>query len=306
MNRNYKLYVHIAPNGKKYYGITGQKYVKQRWKRGKAYKSNQYFTNAIEKYGWDNIEHIVIYDDLTESEAKELEQCYIQWYDTTNRNYGYNITLGGESASGYTHTEEARKKISEAGKGRQMSEEARQKISESRLGEKHHNFGKHVSEETRKKMSEAHKGRIASEETRQKLSKARKGLMAGENHPNYGKHLSEETKQKISEAHKGKHLSEEHRQKLSEANKGKQISEETKQKLHNFFFGENNPLAKSVICITMDRAYGVFGAVNEAARYYNMSNGSNITACCKGKRKSAGKSPTGEKLVWKFIDIIEL
>lgn len=305
LERNYKLYVHIVPNGKRYYGITKQR-PEHRWNNGKGYNTNQYFTNAINKYGWDNIQHIVLHEGLDEDEAKELEQYMIQWYNTANRSYGYNITLGGESASGYTHTEEARKKISEAGKGRQMSEETRKKMSEARLGEKHHNFGKHASEETRKKMSEAHKGRIVSEETRQKLSKARKGLMAGENHPNYGKHLSEETKQKISEAHKGKHLSEEHKQKLIEANKGKTISEETKQKLHNFFFGASNPLAKNVICVTTNRVYGVFGAVNEAARYYNMSNGSNITACCKGKRKSAGKSPTGEPLVWRYINIIEL
>lgn len=303
MERNYKLYVHIAPNGKKYYGITGQKYVKQRWKRGKAYKSNQYFTNAIKKYGWDNIEHIVIYDDLTESEAKELEQCYIQWYDTTNRNYGYNITLGGESASGYTHTEEARKKISEAGKGRQMSEETRQKISESRLGEKHHNFGKHPSEETRKKMSEAQKNRFknekphnygkhASEETKRKMSESLKGHI-----------VSEETRRKISESNKGKVMSEEARQKMSMARKGKPLSEETKQKLHDIFIGANNPTAKSVICITTNR---VFGAAAEGGRYYNMLNYSNIIACCKGKRKSCGKSPTGEPLVWRYIDIIEL
>lgn len=100
MERNYKLYVHIAPNGKKYYGITKQR-PEQRWLNGKGY-SNQYFTRAINKYGWGNIEHIVLYDDLTEDEAKELEQYMIQWYDTANPNYGYNITLGGESGSGYS------------------------------------------------------------------------------------------------------------------------------------------------------------------------------------------------------------
>ena len=99
MERNYKLYVHIAPNGKKYYGIT-KRDAAIRWNNGKGY-DNQYFSRAISKYGWDNIEHIVIYDDLTENEAKELEQYYIQWYDTANRKYGYNITLGGEGGSGY-------------------------------------------------------------------------------------------------------------------------------------------------------------------------------------------------------------
>lgn len=98
MERNYKLYVHIVPNGKKYYGITKCS-VKRRWRGGEGYKT-QLFYRAIEKYGWDNIEHIVLYNDLSEEEALELEQRFIQWYSTNNPNYGYNITAGGEGSTG--------------------------------------------------------------------------------------------------------------------------------------------------------------------------------------------------------------
>lgn len=90
--RNYKLYVHIIPDGRRYYGITKRKYLSERWQRGKGYKNNPYFTDAINKYGWDNIEHIVIYDDLTEEEARALEKYFIQWYRTTNKNDGCNIS----------------------------------------------------------------------------------------------------------------------------------------------------------------------------------------------------------------------
>ena len=45
-NNNYKVYVHIAPNGKRYYGITKQE-VEKRWANGKGYKGNEHFINAI-------------------------------------------------------------------------------------------------------------------------------------------------------------------------------------------------------------------------------------------------------------------
>lgn len=126
MDRNYKLYVHISPSGKKYYGITKQK-VEYRWNNGKGYKpkknkdgelkGNIYFWNSICKYGWDNFEHIVLFDNITEEEAKLMEKMYIALYDTTNEDKGYNGTFGGEGVSGYKHSEESKKKISESQKG---------------------------------------------------------------------------------------------------------------------------------------------------------------------------------------------
>ena len=109
---NYKLYVHICPNGKRYYGITKQE-PKRRWLSGAGYRNNQYFFRAINKYGWDNIEHIVLFDSLTEHEAKELEQYMIQWYNTANYKYGYNQSLGGDGGySGYKLSEETKRKKS--------------------------------------------------------------------------------------------------------------------------------------------------------------------------------------------------
>ena len=142
--KDYKLYLHTAPNGKRYYGITKQNVIK-RWNHGHGYKCNEYFTRAINKYGWDNINHEVLFDNLTESEAKELEQYMIQWYDTANSKYGYNISLGGDVSH---HSDETRKKMSEAHIGLQAkennpfygkthTEEARLKISESQKGNKH-------------------------------------------------------------------------------------------------------------------------------------------------------------------------
>ena len=184
---NYKVYVHIAPNGKRYYGITKQE-VEARWKNGKGYEGNKYFYRAINKHGWGNFEHIVIAKGLSEEEAKWLEIELIRELDTTNREYGYNITKGGDSNP-------------------MDNEESRKKLSETRKGENNPNYGKTFSEETRKKMSEAHKG---------------------ENNPNYGKTFSKEHRKKIGKAMKGKTLSEKTKQKMSESHKGENNPKATK------------------------------------------------------------------------------
>lgn len=88
-------------------------------------------------------------------------------------------------------SEETRRKISEAIKGRTMSEEWKRKISEAKRGIT-------KSEETRRKMSEARKGIKLSEEHRRKISVS----TSGENNPLFGKHHTDETKKKMSEARK--------------------------------------------------------------------------------------------------------
>lgn len=180
----YKVYVHINKlNGKRYYGITKQK-VKKRWDNGHGYRHNKYFTNAIEKYGWnEGFEHIIVANGLLESEAKWLEIELIKKFNTINRNYGYNISPGGESNN---HSEETKRKISESNKGRKISEEHKKKIREA-------NKSRIFSEEARKKISDANKGRPVSEETKMKLSKANKG-----------KTMSKEARKKMSDAQKGK------------------------------------------------------------------------------------------------------
>jgi hypothetical protein len=81
-----------------------------------------------------------------------------------------------------------------------MTEETRRKMSEAKKGKPSNHKGKHPSEETKRRISEANKGKPS-------------------NHK--GKKHSEEAKRKMAEAHKGKKHSEEARRKISEANKGK-------------------------------------------------------------------------------------
>lgn len=92
--RNYIVYKHTCPNGKIYIGITKQEPIK-RWNDGEGYKG-QYFYKAIKKYGWDNIRHEILYSGLTQQEACEAEICLIAKNQSNNKNYGYNVTEGGE------------------------------------------------------------------------------------------------------------------------------------------------------------------------------------------------------------------
>ena len=192
----YTVYKHTTPSGKAYIGATGQN-PKHRWDNGKGYRHNRRFCDAIQKYGWGNIEHEVISTGLGKEQAYAMEAELIAKYDTTNPAKGYNISIGGEYG----------------GLGRSHSNEARRKMSEAKKGTNHPNYGKHLSAETRRKISEAHKGTHHSAESRRKISEAVEGhtvssetrrkiskALRGAKNPNFGKHHSAETRRKMSEA----------------------------------------------------------------------------------------------------------
>ena len=225
------VYCHTTPSGKRYIGITSKK-PEDRWKNGYGYK-NTLFGKAIKKYKWDNIQHNIVSTDLTEKEAKWLENyliCYYWTFVGFKDSKGYNMTLGGEGTVGWKPSEETRKKLSIVHKGKPFSEEHKRKIRESNKGK---NLGKHPTEETRKKLSaslignQRNKGKHHTEETKKILSESHKG----EKNPHYGKRHTEEAKMKMSASKKGKHISEEHKRKIGESNKGKHNSEEHNKKI---------------------------------------------------------------------------
>lgn len=93
--RIHSLYIHINKlNGKVYVGIT--KDIEARWYGcGVNYKGCPVFYKAIEKYGWDNFEHVILKDDLTRNEAELAEIELISKLRANNPNFGYNIEAGG-------------------------------------------------------------------------------------------------------------------------------------------------------------------------------------------------------------------
>ena len=184
-NFNYCVYKHTATNGKVYIGITNND-PKKRWDSGHGYYRQAHFWNAIQKYGWKNIEHEIIFSGLTREEAFQFEIKLIKQYDSSNPQKGYNLSTGGKGGS----------------TGTILSQETRLKMSKSRTGTKHPMYGKHHTDDTKKKISEKFSGENhpqfgthRSAETKMKLRCAN----SGENHPLYGKHLPLSTRQKIKE-----------------------------------------------------------------------------------------------------------
>ena len=273
VSQQYCVYKHTSPSGKVYIGLTCQK-PERRWgKNGEHYMNKgkfgyTYFGKAIEKHGWDNIKHEILFVGLTKDEACLKEKEMIKHYNSANKDFGYNLTFGGEA---FVPTDELRKKMSLSKVGIKISEKTKEKI---RIA----NMGKHASKETKEKLSLAKKGkpsprkgykftyeervksslahkgknigRICSDETKKKISEAHKGkkmpLWLKEKliKIHAGKKLTNEQRKKISESlkgnsrgkgcrawNKGKKLSEEHRRKLSESHKGQNVSDETRKLL---------------------------------------------------------------------------
>lgn len=97
-DKMYIVYEHVSPSNKRYIGITCQ-IPEQRWQNGNGYKQSTAFYNAIQKYGWENFQHNILFENLTAEEAVKKERELIQKYKTTDKNYGYNILSGGELGS---------------------------------------------------------------------------------------------------------------------------------------------------------------------------------------------------------------
>lgn len=136
MNKDnkYYVYMHISPSGKRYIGITSKK-PEHRWNHGKAYWQNQYFTNAINKYGWDNFKHNVLFSNLSKKEACEKEKALIALYKSNNPQYGYNLSQGGENpAEGVKHSEETKARMSLSRTGQKRTKETCMAISSAKKG----------------------------------------------------------------------------------------------------------------------------------------------------------------------------
>lgn len=134
MEKKWCVYVHIAPNGKKYVGITSQK-PEKRWNHGEGYQRHPYFYSAIKKYKWDNFQHIILFDNLNEETAERMEQLCITILRTHIQKYGYNLSLGGRSGSyGSKKTEKQKQHLREINTGKKLSSETIEKMKKAKIG----------------------------------------------------------------------------------------------------------------------------------------------------------------------------
>ena len=96
MEREYSVYCHTFPNGKKYIGISCE--CEKRWNNGNGYNSQPKMKKAIQKYGWENIKHETVLDGLSKEQANKLEKYLIAELNTIQN--GYNVTIGGDTVNG--------------------------------------------------------------------------------------------------------------------------------------------------------------------------------------------------------------
>jgi hypothetical protein len=106
---------------------------KDRWRYGKNY--NGAVANAIEEFGWNNVKHSVYTLPPNKNLMCALERWFIQHFDTTNPDNGYNIEEGGKT--GTKRPQSVKKQISDKMKqyhkdhpsvGHKLSEESRAKL----------------------------------------------------------------------------------------------------------------------------------------------------------------------------------
>lgn len=134
----YSVYKLTFPNGKIYIGSTGTK-PEKRWSKGCGYlhkkENGEYhqprIANAILEFGWDNIIHEILFNNLTKMDAEKKEIELIIKYKSNDERFGYNISNG------------------------MHSEETKRKISKSMMGDRNPNYGMHISEEQKIKISKS-------------------------------------------------------------------------------------------------------------------------------------------------------
>lgn len=103
------MYVHINKvNGKSYVGRTKRNPEERYGENGACYLrrdkySGRYlqplFANAINKYGWDNFDHEVVASNLADEESRNFEKLLIKSLRSNEKEFGYNMTEGGEDLS---------------------------------------------------------------------------------------------------------------------------------------------------------------------------------------------------------------
>lgn len=130
-----------------YFGKTHS--IKKRWNGHKSTaknkdKSYSYLHRSINKYGFENFSIMEVAKCLNEQEALSKEIEFIQKHKSNDRKIGYNLTIGGEGACGYRHTDASRKLMSDKRKG---------KFSNN----KNPFYGKQHSDEFKLKQSELQK-----------------------------------------------------------------------------------------------------------------------------------------------------
>lgn len=154
-------------------------------------RGNNLITRAIKKYGFNNfnIEVLHTIDNYDNNYLLALEVAFIDFYNTTNKNIGYNICLFATDKSGIPMSDQQKKKISKTVKQKYLN------------GQKNPFLNKKHTKQTKQKLSiikkEAYKNgfinprkgiKVSKESIRKRLKTITKNRsFQRENNPRYDK-----------------------------------------------------------------------------------------------------------------------
>lgn len=168
--KQFILYMITGPTGKKYIGITSTS-LRIRWQEHLSdvrCGSKLYLHCAIRKHGAELFSCVEISRaDSWEALCDKEKEAILS--HKTFAPAGYNLTRGGEGASGTTRSPEWRAYMSSKLKGRKFSPESIAKMSASRKIS-------HARPEVRAKLSAQNRGRAVPDEVRARTSATLKGL----------------------------------------------------------------------------------------------------------------------------------
>jgi len=208
---------------------------------------NKYLQNAWNKYDFFfEIIEIVESEDI----LNEREQSWMDFYNSYDREYGYNIA---PKADRTVIAEETKKRMSESRKGKKRPEAS----------------GWHHSEEAKDKIGKAQssirKGIKLSDKTKQKIGDRCRNKTYEEM---YGIDKANEMKENIRKCHTGKSYclgkkaTKETRKKMSISHIGFRHTEEMKKQLSKSKLKSNNPQYKNIPSNTIELIIELYGKLS--------------------------------------------
>lgn len=268
MEKKWCIYKHTNNINKKVYiGQTCQQ-PEKRWGNGLSqYRHNKHFYSAIQKFGWDNFSHEILIENLkTQEEANYWESFYIDYYNSLDPQYGYNLIKGGKESPfcNLWKDENFRKKQSQ----RQsifMKQQMKNPLKRQSLKEKAQQYWKN-NDQAKQKQS-------------QRMSTRLKELWKDEEYRN----KQSERFKKYLKQHK---------------------EEQRKHSQQNAFKNWQNEDFRKKICKKVRNVETglIFESAAAAARWCGLADRSSITKHLTQHTKSAGKHPESKiPLHWEYV-----
>ncbi len=207
------IYQINGPNDCRYIGSATDirwRWCQHRWHLSRNRHPNSHLQRAWNKYGAEAFTIEVLEttsrDELIAAEQRHLDAAFAAYPERL-----YNQLRTAGSTIGFPASEERKRKISEANRGRIFTDEHRRRLSEAHRGQR-------PPEETMRKVRQSLIGRPVSEETRRKIGAA-----------NRGKKRTPEQRQVLSNNQRGRKHSDETRARMSATHLQRPIEERVRQ-----------------------------------------------------------------------------